>query len=193
MIHLANIRKLSQLIFIKDTSAFLIKSFSLLLMLVFIASCDAPVGSPTCVEADEWGDIEEVEVTVNAEDRLTYSGIETREGNDIDISVNGLIDLCSTDKEYRSYGYTKGNVYMNPISASTTQWQAASYASNEQGDNTEYVYVEEGQPLTIAISGEYYDRNGQVTDGKGLYAYIQDQIDADGKPVLPPASSNAYD
>ena len=163
------------------------KALFLSATLFFVAACPAP--GPECVDADEWGNIENITVSVDPKDRYTTTGISVGADNNIEVKVSGLIDICADDitlgptnyfadelqvpetmrENYDKYPLAKENLPLptgfvtegtNPIDPWIDGWQDSG------------ITVEEGSKLTIKVSGSYFDRSREQMDGRGLYAYI---------------------
>ena len=158
---------------------FLRKLFSVFVLLIALSACNQPFGSPECVEADDWGNIENIEITVHASERLTDAGIEVRAGEPLEIKVSGTVDLCSGDHVFRANEYDLVNSFGNPVTtmlpirADINEWQRASYHPAGAPGSVSHVQVGINDKLSIAVSNHYFDRTGQKKEsGQGLYAYI---------------------
>lgn len=140
----------------------------LALSLIMLSGCfgeSPPFGAPQCVESDSWGNNVSVEMTVPAKEAMTSAGIKVRAGEPLEISVSGLVDLCPSPVliEPTPQGVAKR---ASDINANESVWQQA-----KNPDGTD-ILVNPGERLSIVVDGKYQDRNGDVENGRGLYAYI---------------------
>gem|GEM_PF-3892069 len=121
--------------------------FMLLVSLFMLTACPAKPAGPTCVNADDWGDVVDKTITINPVNKYTYSGVYVAQGAPLQITEGGNIDLCP-------------NTISQTIDPTIKGWQDSGNIVNK------------GAKLSIVVSGSYNDRNGTQTDGSGLYAYI---------------------
>jgi type IV secretory pathway VirB6-like protein len=156
-----------------------IKGLLLAAMLLVVTACDVPEGMKACYAHGDWGETQYRKVTVEAKDKLTTSGIRVGQGEPITVTVGGNIDLCpsgttfseTSNTVYDEDGEATGAV-TRPIVASEKRWQKACSTKDSQET---CVRVDENERFRIAISGDYQDRKGKQTSGKGLYVYIGDE------------------
>lgn len=141
--------------------SFLVRIVLLFCLLFALAACDSK--GPECVDANDWGQFEKVDLTVDPKNPYTHSGISVASGSSVEVEVGGLIDICGDDVTLGPSNAKQPNNITpgtKPIDPWIKAWQDSG------------VKVEEGSKLTIKISGSYFDRTREQTDGRGLYAYI---------------------
>jgi type IV secretory pathway VirB6-like protein len=172
-----------------------VKPALLMLALVMLTACPAP--DPSCVEADDWGDKTKVTVKVPANEEFTSAkGITVENGQKISVKISGdHIDICPDGPSF-SYvpkkNFDKNGKLIsttNPIDPKVSTWQAASYSIPGQKE-PEYIKVTEGSKISINIFNSYSDREGEQTQGKGLYVYIGDTAPPESNPMQIGAAGN---
>lgn len=127
---------------------------SLLLSLFILTAC--PSVGPTCIDADEWGQSEDITIRIDPKKKFNPSGISVRSGEPLSVETSGVVDLCPTSVVVGAASTT------HPITPARSGWQ----------DSGQRVTVGERFVLLISATSGYTDRNGPQTSGKGLYAYI---------------------
>lgn len=158
--------------------AFNRKLFASFILAFVLSSCGPPPGAPSCVEAHQWGATESIEIKVPANQEFTYAGIDVKQSSYMDIKISGQIDLCSGNQVFKNADYDLKDENGNPITkmyaikADIPDWQAARYEPLNGGGVIRYVEVKKGDKISILINGNYKDREGLQTEGRGLYAYI---------------------
>ncbi len=139
----------------------LLAMLAMLVSLFVLTACPAP--GPSCIEADEWGQTENITVRIDPKKKFNPSGISVRSGEPLNMTISGVIDLCPV-----SQSLNKGS---NPaISPAVSGWQDSG------------ITVTKDDKFVITVDGSYYDRKGEQKLGSGLYAYITPDVLTDDSP-----------
>lgn len=134
---------------------------SLLVISFMLAACSQS-GNDLCLEADDWGQMIQRTVVVEAKNQFTPTGINLVQGKPLSMTISGMVDLCPIRKTFCADAQTCDGV----ITPAKYGWQDAD-TFIEVGDKSLGMFIDQGTSYT-AIHGAV--QNG----GRGLYAYILD-------------------
>lgn len=138
------------------------KVFFAIVVLLLLANCSGP----DCVMADDWGQNENITVSVPAVEELTDGGINVTAGAPLYIKAGGAVDLCP-EKQTLDESSTPR------ISPQVGIWQATGFSVRAGDYFTIFVHSQENDNEKTYGSSAYMDRRGKpLTGGRGLYALI---------------------
>lgn len=161
---MAIFHQMTQILKLKTQRFFnVLKTIFALGILGLLTACPAP--GPECVMADDWGQHEDVTVSVSARNEYTFAGIEVMAGEPLRMEVSGFVDLCPANRVLDE------NSTNNRISPQVNKWQSSGFSVTE-GDYFS-IFVKDHNSEETPNSSSYVDRRGQpLRGGKGLYALI---------------------